>query len=330
MGIGIVVIGRNEGERLRRCLTSVSGQDHPVVYVDSGSSDGSVALAAGMGATVVELDQKSPFTAARARNAGLERLRERDASVDLVQFIDGDCEMAEGWLAKTVAAFQANPSVAVVCGRLRERRPELSIYNRLCHIEWNTPIGYADSSGGVATMRVEPFVSVGGFSPDLIAGEEPDLCLRLRQRGHHILRIDAEMSTHDANMTRFGQWWSRAVRGGHAYAEGFARHHQEPGRYYARQVASNFAWGFGLPLLALAPLWPTHGWSALLLLGYLLLGARVWAAGRRRGLTASDARWYALSCVLGKVPSAYGQLRYWVLAWLGKRSRIIEHKRPVL
>ena len=178
--IGIIVIGRNEGERLRRCLASVAGQGHAVVYVDSGSTDGSVDLAIGVGAAVVTLDRERPFTAARARNAGVERLRDLAPEADRVQFIDGDCELANGWLAKAVAALDAEPTLAVVYGRLRERHPEASVYNRLCDIEWNTPVGPADSSGGIAMMRVQDFESVGGFNPELIAGEEPDLCLRLR------------------------------------------------------------------------------------------------------------------------------------------------------
>ena len=325
--IGIIVIGRNEGERLRRCLASVAGQGHAVVYVDSGSTDGSVDLAIGVGAAVVTLDRERPFTAARARNAGVERLRDLAPEADRVQFIDGDCELANGWLAKAVAALDAEPTLAVVYGRLRERHPEASVYNRLCDIEWNTPVGPADSSGGIAMMRVQDFESVGGFNPELIAGEEPDLCLRLRQRGRRVLRVDAEMSTHDASMTRFGQWWRRTLRSGHAYAEGHARHRHEPGRHYARQVSSNLGWGALLPAVSLALLWPSRGWSLLLLLGYPLLALRVYGSGRRRGLPVADARWFAVSCVLGKLPSAYGQLRYWALSWLGQRSGLIEHKQ---
>jgi glycosyltransferase involved in cell wall biosynthesis len=67
---GLVAIGRNEGERLRRCLISAQGVYDHVVYVDSGSSDDSVALAESFGAVVVVLDTARPFTAARARNAG--------------------------------------------------------------------------------------------------------------------------------------------------------------------------------------------------------------------------------------------------------------------
>jgi GT2 family glycosyltransferase len=325
--VGIVVIGRNEGERLRRSLASVAGTaGATIVYVDSGSDDGSVALAQGMGAHVVELDTGRPFTAARARNAGFERLRTIDPAVELVQFLDGDCELAPGWLDQATAAMDREPDVAVVCGRLRERNPDASVYNRLCDIEWNTPVGYTDSSGGIALMRAPAFAAVKGFTPELIAGEEPDLCLRLRQRGHRVLRIDAEMSTHDANMTRFRQWWRRTVRSGHAYAEGYMSHRREPGRHYAHQVASNLGWGAGLPLLSLALLWPTGGWSLLSFLLYGVLAGRVYAAARGRGLEAPHARLFAAYCVLGKAPSAYGQLRFWVMARLGRRSRIIEYK----
>ena len=192
--VGVVAIGRNEGERLRRCLTSVVERAGVVVYVDSGSTDDSVEMARGLGAMVVDLDRTTPFTAARARNAGLATLREAAPGLELVQFVDGDCEVAAGWLELAARQLDAEPQVAVVCGRRRERHPEASIYNRLCDIEWDTPVGYADACGGDALMRVAALAEVGGYDPDLIAGEEPDLCLRLRQRGWKVLRMDAEMT----------------------------------------------------------------------------------------------------------------------------------------
>ena len=42
--LGIVIIGRNEGDRLIRCIASV-GDEALVIYVDSGSTDESVAAA---------------------------------------------------------------------------------------------------------------------------------------------------------------------------------------------------------------------------------------------------------------------------------------------
>jgi GT2 family glycosyltransferase len=325
---GAVVIGRNEGERLRKCLESLLGQVSILVYVDSGSSDGSVALARHMGAEVVEFDPGTFFTAARARNAGLARLSELAPQVDLAQFVDGDCEVVAKWIETATQAILQEPSVAVVCGRRRERFPQATIYNRLCDIEWNTPVGEAKACGGDAMMRVAALREVGGYNPELIAGEEPDLCLRLRQRGHRIVRLDAEMTWHDADIRRFGQWWKRAVRGGHAYAEGFTRHRGGKEKYCAKQVRSNLAWGIFLPLAALGLAVPTGWLSAILLAGYLVLALRVVQSSRRRGLPPAAARLYALFCVLAKFPSAWGQLRYWFGRLVGKRSKLIEYKGP--
>jgi len=326
--VGVVVIGRNEGERLRRCLTSLFRWSCPLVYVDSGSSDGSVELATRMGARVVELDMSVPFSAARARNVGFARLRETTPELDLVHFVDGDCEMSADWLRAAESAIRGDATVAVVCGRLRERHPQASIYNRLCDLEWDAPRGFVSSSGGIALMRAQAFADVGGFNPALIGGEEPDLCLRLRQRGHRILRISDEMGLHDANMTRFGQWWRRSMRGGYAYAEGYLLHRHESEAYFGKQTRSNLFWGLLLPTLVLGLIPLTGGWSSLLLLGYPVLGIRVFRSGRRRGLSSENARLNAAFCVLSKFPSAYGQMRYWVRRARGKRSQLIEYKRP--
>jgi GT2 family glycosyltransferase len=326
--IGAVAIGRNEGERLLVCLTSLVGQVDTLVYVDSGSSDGSVALANKMGALVVELDREVPFTAARARNVGVAKLCEAAPSIELVQFVDGDCEVVGGWMERAEREILADPELAVVCGRRRERYPHASVYNRLCDIEWDTPTGYATACGGDALMRVAPVRQVGGYNPDIIAGEEPDLCLRLRQKGWKILRVDAEMTLHDAAMTHFRQWWRRALRAGHAYAEGAARHGHEPERHSVRSSRSIWLWGLTLPVAALgfAPL--TGGASLWLFGGYAVLGLRIFRSNRRRGLSGGDARLYAAACVVGKVPQALGQLLYWKRRLTGQRGGIIEYKGP--
>jgi glycosyltransferase involved in cell wall biosynthesis len=324
--LGVVIIGRNEGERLRRCLMSLVKRARHLVYVDSGSRDDSVALARGLGAHVVVLDPTLPFTAARARNAGLDELRAQAPELEFVQFVDGDCEVVEGWIERALAEFPADEKLAVVCGRRRERFPQASVYNLLCDLEWNTPVGLADACGGDAMMRMGPLTEVRGYNPDLIAGEEPDLCLRLRQRGYRVRRIDAEMTLHDANILRFMQWWRRSVRSGHAYAEGFSRYRRVPGKFWAKQTRSNLFWGAVLPTLALGLAWPLKGLSLAALLGYPLLGLRIMRSSRSRGMTAYEARRYAFFCVLEKIPSVYGQLRYWVRRARGRGSPIIEYK----
>jgi len=324
--VGVVAIGRNEGERLTRCLASVVGRAAVVVYVDSGSTDASVATAQALGADVVALDLSVPFTAARARNAGFAKLQQLVPDVEFVQFVDGDCEVDAAWLATAVYALTADSQLAVVCGRRRERFPRQSVFNRLCDLEWDTPVGEAAACGGDAMFRVAAFAAVGGFDPTLIAGEEPELCVRLRERGGKVVRLPNEMTLHDAAMTRWQQWWRRSVRAGHAFAEGADRHGSSPARHWVREVRSNWLWGLAIPTVAVLLAPATHGWSLGLLAGFVVLAYRVWRHGRRRAWPAADARAYALFTVLGKFPQTVGQIQYHLNRLAGRRSRLIEYK----
>ena len=332
--IGVIAIGRNEGERLRRCLASVVGRENcVVVYVDSNSTDGSVALARSMGAEVIELDMSIPFSAARARNEGFAHLDRVAPGVKLVQFVDGDCEVAAGWLDTARVALDARPELAIVCGRRRERFPEKSVYNRLADLEWDTPVGDAKACGGDAMMRAAAFRQVGGYNPAVIAGEEPEMCVRLRERGRKIARIDAEMTIHDADMTRFGQFWKRMVRGGHAYAEGAWMHGRPPERHWVKETRGIVVWGIAIPLaivllVALAPLfWPLALAVVALLCLYPLQVARIAIRdGRRRKLPPRDAWAFAASVMVGKFAQAIGAMKFWTDKLRGKRSALIEYK----
>jgi glycosyltransferase involved in cell wall biosynthesis len=328
--VGVVAIGRNEGQRLRRCLESVLAQTPLAVYVDSGSTDGSVEVARELGAAVVELDADRPFTAARARNAGLRHLSSAQVIPEFVQVIDGDCELVDGWLASAGRIMQDGPRVAVVCGRRRERRREATIYNRLCDMEWDTPIGQVRSCGGDALLRLAAVEEVDGYREDLIAGEEPELCVRLRRQGWTVHRIDEEMTRHDAAMTRFGQWWRRAVRSGYASAEGRALHGRSPERHAVREVRSILLWTLVVPLAAIGLAIPTFGLGLLAgVAAYALLWTRVRRHRRRHGDRSGDASLYASFCVLGKFAELQGVWRCWSGRWRGRPAGLIEYKGVV-
>ncbi|MDZ4310145.1 MAG: glycosyltransferase [Cypionkella sp.] len=310
--IDAVVIGRNEGARLIACLRSLQGRVRRLVYVDSGSSDGSVAAARDLGAEVVALDMRLGFTAARARNAGLAVL---DAP-EFVQFVDGDCEVQPEWFTAALAGFASHPGAVVVCGRRRERFPEASVYNRLADVEWDTPVGQALACGGDALMRFAAVQAVGGYDASLIAGEEPDLCLRLRRAGGEVWRIDAEMTLHDAALLRFGQWWQRMVRAGYAYTEGAARYGAAPERHWVVEVRRAVLWGIALPLgVVLAGLLHPLGW--LLALVY---PAQVLRLARRGGFA------WGFFTVVGKFAEARGVISYWGNRLRGRRRGLIEYK----
>lgn len=313
--LGAVIIGRNEGARLVACLASFPDWVRPLVYVDSGSTDGSVAAARAAGAEVVALDMRQPFTAARARNAGFARLRELGGA-EFVQFVDGDCKLQPGWFPAALAFLDSHPQAGVVCGRRREMHPEASVWNRLCDAEWDTPVGLAQACGGDALMRVAAVAAVGGYDPTLIAGEEPELCVRLRQAGWEVWRIDQEMTLHDAAMTRVGQWWKRTRRGGHAFAEGASLHGAPPERHWVAETRRAVLWGAVLPVVAILGMLLSP-WAGLLLLAYPLQMLRL---SRQYGWER------AVFMTLAKVPEALGVLQFHWNRLLKRKSRLIEYK----
>jgi GT2 family glycosyltransferase len=319
--LGVVVIGRNEGQRLIDCLVSLRHDADSIVYVDSGSTDGSPEAAGRLGILVVRLDSAQPFSAARARNEGFSALKALRPQIRFVQFVDGDCELARGWLEAALAFMSQRPDVALVCGRRRERYPERSIYNRLCDIEWDTPVGEASSCGGDSLVRVEAFEAVGGFRPQLIAGEEPELCIRLRQRGCKIWRLDVEMTRHDVAMTRFSEWWTRAIRSGYGAAEVSRLHRQSEFDVFWKQAHRAVFWGGMVPLLI--------GLGTLIhpiaLCGVALYPMQVYRTAISRG---RGKQWtYGFFLTLAKFAELHGVLKYYLRQWNGRTPELIEYKR---
>lgn len=319
--LGVVAIGRNEGPRLQACLASIAS-GIPTVFVDSGSTDDSVATASACGARVVELDRARDFTAARARNTGLAALTALYSDLDYVQFVDGDCEMRQGWLADAVAFLDDHPAAAVACGRNRERYLDASVYNRLCDAEWDTPVGSVKACGGNAMMRLAALRDAGNFRESLIAGEEPELCIRLRQKGWEIWRLDREMTWHDAAMTRFAQWWRRSRRAGYAFAEGSALHGAAPERHWVKETRRAVAWAFAPPAAALG-IALFHPTGILMLLVYPLQVVRL---AVRDGVRVRANWWRALLTVIGRFAEGQGALEFHVRRVLGRGSRLIEYK----
>jgi len=320
--VGVVAIGRNEGARLIACLASIKSDTRNMVYVDSGSTDGSTAAAEQIGAIVVTLDLTRPFTAARARNEGFAVLRALRPHIRFVQFVDGDCTVVQGWLNMARAFIEQRADIAVVCGRRREIQPTVSVYNRLCDLEWETPVGEASACGGDALFRAEAFEAVGGFRPQLIAGEEPELCVRLRQTGWKIWRLDAEMTRHDAAMRRFGQWWVRAVRCGYAYAEVSQLHRASPSGIWKRENLRAIFWGGLLPAgICVGAL--IHPAALVAGLAYAI---QIFRIALSRGPTSSQSWTYALFVVLAKPAEFLGIITFWRRKLHGEVATLIEYK----
>jgi GT2 family glycosyltransferase len=319
---GIVAIGRNEGERLKRCLQSLPNSV-PLVYVDSGSTDGSDVWARDFGAELVRLDLSIPFTAARARNAGFRRLVERVPNLGFVQFVDGDCELVRDWPETALELLRQHDDIAAVFGRRRERYPDQSVYNQLCDWEWDGPEGESRACGGDVMLRVGALQAVGGYRDDLIAGEEPELCIRLRSAGWRIFRLAAEMTLHDAAMTRFSQWWKRTRRSGYAFAEGAHLHGIPPELHWVWECRRAWLWGICLPLLCLGVGFALVPWGFA---SFAVYPAQILRQVMRGEGNFRERITKAFFQLLGRFPEALGQVQFLRERLLGRTTALIEYK----
>lgn len=323
--ITVVIIGRNEGERLVACLTSIAAIDRTgiaveVIYVDSASTDGSPQRASALGASVIEVRPERP-SAALGRNAGW-----RAACGEFVLFLDGDTQLHPQYVQRALAAMR-DPAVAVVWGHRRESLPEQSAYVRVLDLDWIYAPGPSEFCGGDALMRRSVLESVGGFDASLIAGEEPELCRRIRQTGKTILHIDAPMTHHDLAIKTFKAYWKRAFRAGYAYAEISSRYQGSDDPLWRDEAQRNLIHAsviLGmLLLLPLTLLWPLVG--MIIVISALTLVARTFRGCRWKSNNVKTRLMYALHSHVQKIPIFVGQLSYHYDRCFGHQRRLIEY-----
>ena len=328
--VAVVVIGRNEGDRLISCLDSLLSQlsDHSkIVYVDSGSTDQSCESAIERGVTVVELNLSIPFTAARARNAGFSKVLELFPHIKYVQFIDGDCELLDGWLEAASTVLLQDPKTVAVCGWRCERFPTRTVFNRICDVEWHSGnVGETPHFGGDVMIRVSALTAVEGYNDFVIAAEDDELSVRLRHQGGTIIRIDRDSTIHDANMHMVSQWFRRAIRGGYAYAQVHDLHGAPPERKFFKDVLRNWIWGALLPFLAIIA-WPaTHGISLLLFLRYPITALRVILNIHKQGYSWMHSLSWGISCTLSVFPGMIGVIKFHFDDFFHQPRQLIEYK----
>jgi glycosyltransferase involved in cell wall biosynthesis len=327
--VSVVVIGRNEGDRLRRCLASVvamnqSGFETELIYVDSGSTDNSLEIAAEFGATVIALKPERP-TAALGRNAGW-----RAAKGATVLFLDGDTILDANFVARSLPELRQEKQ-AVVWGHRREIHPEKSLYNRALDLDWVYAPGLTQFCGGDALMRYEALAAVDGYDETLIAGEEPDMCRRMAALGYTILHVDRPMTGHDLAMTKWSQYWKRATRAGHAYAEISQRMAANGQTFWADEVVRNRKRALTLMGVALWAVLSTavfRSWWPLLLafLFYAALALRSAYKARWKSHDAFTLLLYGIHSHLQQIPIYFGQRSYWRHRQQGQQAELVEYK----
>lgn len=322
--VSVVVIGRNEGSRLVRCMKSVmsagpveGGLD--LVYVDSGSTDGSAGTARAAGWRVIEL-RAERMTAALGRNAGW-----LNSLSPWILFLDGDTILQPGFLQAALAAAQSDESIAAVWGHRRELHPTVNAYHRVLDLDWVYPTGDSQFCGGDALFRRSALQQAGGFDESLIAGEEPELCSRLRAAGWRIQHIDQPMTLHDLAIGRWAQYWRRASRAGYAYAQMAWRTRRGSVRLWASEAKGNVVRTGALSaLLAMSLMHPALAAASLCCFTALCL--RSAARARWKSGNVVSLLLYGIHSHVQQFPILAGQIEFcWDLA-RNHRRQLIEYK----
>jgi len=326
--VSVVIIGRNEGERLRRCLQSVNAADWQdlcpeLIYVDSKSTDDSLRIAADAGAKCVILDDVSPC-AAKARNLGW-----KTAGGEFILFLDGDTELASGFVRAALVELK-DATLCAVWGHRRESNPDQSIYTRVLDLDWIYPAGRSLYFGGDVLVRRQALVQVGGFDGSLKAGEEPEMCARLRARGWQIEHLDIPMTKHDLAVRSLRGYALRCYRGGIAYAEVAHRMRTLGDGLWQREATRDLLHGvlymlFPLLVLATFAIHAAAGIVLLALAGLVILR------------TAWRCRWkapgqpllcleYAVHAHLQKLPAVAGQFAWRRAHARSREIELVEYK----
>lgn len=317
--VGVVIIGRNEGERLILCLESVLNAGVPCVYVDSQSKDNSVNEAKQLGVTTVVLDASSPINASRARNTGFQELIERNPELEFVHFIDADCELNGNWLGHAVNELKLSKEVAIVCGRLHEKYKLRNIYTRLCDIDWYIEPGNILACGGIFTVKRDVFSKMNGFDETLIAGADPELCQRVCEANYKIVCLPSDMGTHDSNMEHFSEYWKRSVKTGYAYISRMTL----GGSY--KPVLSACIWGAIMPFIVFFLIFLNVNFAWLLLI-YPIQCVRIFLKFKNQPFPVYSKYLYSVFCIIGKFSEVIGVLKFKYNSIMSFKQEIIEYK----
>jgi len=324
LDFGIVVIGRNEGERLRDSLSSVQATtDAPIIYVDSRSKDNSVEIARSLGIETLVLSEDKAINASRARNEGARVLMGLFPNLQFLQFLDGDTALNEDWIVTAYKHLEDNAEVAYVCGQLREKNRDENIYRRLCDMEWRweaTENADPCSLGGIGMMRVSALTESGGYDETLIAGADPELYGRLVQSGWVLHVLDSAMGIHDSGMLSFRQWWVRAMKSGFSFANG-----QASGAW-GRELRSVVIWGGILPLIAIMAAIGMNVWFLGLLLLFPLNTFRIWVSPVKNEFSQYDRFLYAAACMGMKIPQSVGISKFYWRSYTKQTTSVIQYK----
>jgi GT2 family glycosyltransferase len=245
--VSVVVCSYNGAATIEECLAGIEALAYPnfeLIVVDDGSTDGTAAIAARRDCRLISTETRG---LAAARNTGIDA-----ASGEIVAFIDDDAAPDPDWLTFLAHSFLTTENAGI--GGPNLAFPEDgAVAQCISHAPGGpTHVLISDQDaehipGCNMAFRRAALEQVGGFDPRFrVAGDDVDICWRLRERGlglgfspaavvwHHrrdsVRRYWRQQRCYgeaEAHLER--KWPEKYTTGGHVtwqgrlYGDGFAR-----------------------------------------------------------------------------------------------------------
>lgn len=210
--VSVIIVNHNGKVFLKNCMSSLSAQSYPaieMIFVDNGSSDGSIDYIRKEfpSARIIDIKKNSGF--ARGNNLGLKA-----ANGELIATLNNDTEVSSRWLEELVSIMNSNESVGMCASKmLFMEKPGMIQSTGLCisksGVSWDRGIYKIDKGqyesveenfgpcAGAALYRKKMLDEIGFFDEDFYAYlEDTDLAFRARLAGWKCLYVPKAVVYH--------------------------------------------------------------------------------------------------------------------------------------
>jgi hypothetical protein len=193
--VSIVIIGRNEERGIAKCIEAaklaaaqIGGAE--LLFVDSASTDETVAIVKSLGVCVISLDPSLKLSPSAGRYAGSLR-----ANGEFILFIDADTHVYTDFLPTALARLKTDPKLAGLNGRIDDLNEKGEMVEGF-ETRADGPVRVKWLRGPCCLFRRDALLSVGSFNPHLAVEEEAELGLRLCSAGWALELIPVPMGCH--------------------------------------------------------------------------------------------------------------------------------------
>jgi len=181
--VSVILLTKNSAATVQKSIESIfqqTCQPDEVVIVDGDSKDGTLDI---LKKYPIKLISEPGLGFGHARNLGV-----RNASGDIIFFIDSDCYAEPDWIEKALPHFDSSPEIVAVTGPTNLWNKASAVARFLAYVGGRMNMPKESSYMKIAptmnlALRRDIVNEVSGFDETLIRCEDTDLTYKISQ--HH-------------------------------------------------------------------------------------------------------------------------------------------------